>query len=108
VALCPPASTVVAPIDGARCYNHDNLFVTITFAGGPVGTIHYLADGSTVVGKEYLEVFGDRKTARLWNFNQFECAIGREPARSTFSGDKGHAAEMRRCWRRSNPVLALG
>lgn len=91
----PISVHAVAPSDGARLYNNDNLVVTITFADGSVGTIHYLANGSTAVEKEYLEIFGDQKTARMWNFKKLECAIGRKRSTSSFSGDKGHAAEMK-------------
>lgn len=91
----PISVHAVAPSDGARRYNNDNLVVTITFADGSVGTIHYLANGSTAVEKEYLEIFGDQKAARMWNFKKLECAIGRKRSTSSFSGDKGHAAEMK-------------
>jgi predicted dehydrogenase/threonine dehydrogenase-like Zn-dependent dehydrogenase len=84
-----------APTDDARRYNNDNVIVSITFADGSLGTIHYLANGSQAVEKEYLEVFGDSRTARMWNFKKLECAVGRRKSTSWFSGDKGHAAEMK-------------
>ena len=40
-------------------------------------------------------MFGDAKTARMWNFKKLECAIGRKKSSTSFSGDKGHAAEMK-------------
>jgi len=91
----PVSVHAVAPADSARRYSHDNVLVTITFADGSAGTIHYLASGANAVEKEYLEVFGDSKTARMWNFKKLECAVGRKKSRSSFSGDKGHAAEMK-------------
>jgi predicted dehydrogenase len=74
---------------GVRRYNNDNLVVTITFADGSVGTIHYLANGSTAVEKEYLEIFGDQKTARMWNFKKLEPATARndQPALSQATRD---------------------
>jgi len=91
----PTSVHAVAPTDTAGRYNHDNVLVSITFADGSVGTIHYLAKGSNAVEKEYLEVFGDQKTARMWNFKKLECAVGRKKSSTSFSGDKGHAAEMK-------------
>ncbi len=91
----PTSVHAVAPTDIAGRYNHDNVLVSITFADGSVGTIHYLANGSNAVEKEYLEVFGDQKTARMWNFKKLECAVGRKKSSTSFSGDKGHAAEMK-------------
>jgi len=91
----PTSVHAVAPTDSARRYNNDNLLVSITFADGSAGTIHYLANGANAVEKEYLEVFGDRRTARLWNFKKLECAVGRKNSTTSFSGDKGHAAEMK-------------
>jgi predicted dehydrogenase/threonine dehydrogenase-like Zn-dependent dehydrogenase len=96
--LCgaPPTCVyAVAPSDDARRYNNDNLVISIAFANGSTGTIHYLANGSQVVEKEYLEVFGDARTARMWNFKKLECAVGRKKSTTSFSGDKGHAAEMK-------------
>jgi predicted dehydrogenase/threonine dehydrogenase-like Zn-dependent dehydrogenase len=91
----PTSVHAVAPPDDAHRYNHDNLVVSISFADGSVGTIHYLANGASAVEKEYLEVFGDSKTARMWNFKKLECAVGRKKTSTSFSGDKGHAAEMK-------------
>jgi len=96
--LCGALPTSVyakAPTDDARRYNHDNILISMTFADGSVGTIHYLANGANAVEKEYLEVFGDSKTARMWNFKKLECAVGRKTSTKSFSGDKGHAEEMK-------------
>jgi predicted dehydrogenase/threonine dehydrogenase-like Zn-dependent dehydrogenase len=91
----PVSVHAVAPTDSARRYNGDNILVSITFADGSAGTIHYLANGANAVEKEYLEVFGDSKTVRMWNFKKLECAVGRNKSTKSFSGDKGHAAEMK-------------
>ena len=91
----PTSVHAVGPTDSARRYNNDNVLVTITFADGSAGTIHYLANGANAVEKEYLEVFGGQKTARLWNFKKLECAVERKQSTTSFSGDKGHAAEMK-------------
>ncbi|MGO9085216.1 MAG: bi-domain-containing oxidoreductase [Terriglobales bacterium] len=91
-----PASVyAAAPSDSARRYNNDNILISITFADGSAGTIHYLANGANAIEKEYLEVSGDSKTARMWDFRKLECAVGRKKSTKSFSGDKGHAAEMK-------------
>jgi len=90
----PISVHAVAPNDRPHRYNNDNVLVTITFADGSVGTIHYLANGASGVEKEYLEVFGDQKTARMWNFEKIECAVGRKKSTTSFSAGKGHAEEM--------------
>jgi polar amino acid transport system substrate-binding protein len=91
----PTSVYAIAPTDKVRRYNNDNVLISITFADGSAGTIHYLANGANAVEKEYLEVFGDSKTARMWNFKKLECAIERKKSTASFSGDKGHAAEMK-------------
>jgi predicted dehydrogenase/threonine dehydrogenase-like Zn-dependent dehydrogenase len=91
----PVSVYAVAPTDPARRYNNENLLVSITFADGSVGTIHYLASGANAVEKEYLEVFAESKAARMWNFKKLECAVGRKKTTQSFSGDKGHSAEMK-------------
>lgn len=90
----PISVYAVAPTDRASRYNNDNVLIAITFADGSAGTIHYLANGANAVEKEYLEVFGDSKAARMWNFKKLECAVDRKKSTASFSGDKGHAAEM--------------
>jgi len=91
----PVSVHALAPADSARRYNHDNVLISISFGDGSVGTIHYLANGANAVEKEYLEVFGHSKTARMWDFKKLECAVGRKKSTQSFSGDKGHAAEMK-------------
>jgi polar amino acid transport system substrate-binding protein len=91
----PTSVHAVAPADSAHRYNRDNALVSITFADGSAGTIHYLANGASSVEKEYLEVSGESKTACMQNFRKLECAVGRERSTRSFSGDKGHAAEMK-------------
>ena len=82
----PTSVYAVAPTDNARRYNHDNVLITIAFADGSAGTIHYLANGANAVEKEYLEVFGDSKTARMWDFKKLECAVEGKKSTASFSG----------------------
>lgn len=91
----PTSVYAVAPNDYARRYSGDNLLVSITFADGSAGTVHYLASGASAVEKEYVEVSAESKTARMWNFKKLECASERKKSNRSFSGDKGHATEIR-------------
>jgi len=84
-----------APADRSGRYHNDNALVSLAFADGSAATIHYLANGSNAVEKEYLEVFGGGRTTRMWNFTRLESAVERKKSTQSFSGDKGHAAEMK-------------
>jgi predicted dehydrogenase len=53
---------------GERAVARDNVSITLQMKNGSVGTIHYLANGDTSVSKEYVEVFGGRRTAVLDNY----------------------------------------
>jgi predicted dehydrogenase len=53
---------------GERAVARDNVSITLQMRDGSIGTIHYLANGDTSVSKEYVEVFGGRRTAILDNY----------------------------------------
>jgi len=57
-------SSVVTMPGGAR----DTATIQLTFADGSIGTIHYLANGSTSFPKERLEVFAEGRVLQLDNF----------------------------------------
>lgn len=48
----------------------DKASVTVTFADGSVGTLHYLANGHSSFPKERIEVFADRRILQLDNFRR--------------------------------------
>jgi predicted dehydrogenase len=48
----------------------DNLMVTLAFADGSIGTLHYLARGSKAFPKERLEVFAAGRVLQLDNFRR--------------------------------------
>ena len=91
----PTSVYAIAPVDRINRYHNDNILISLTFADGSAATIHYLANGAAAVDKEYLEVFADSKTGRMWNFKRVECAADRKKSARSFSGEKGHAAEMK-------------
>lgn len=84
----------VAAADPGNRYNQDNVNLTITFSDGSIGTISYVANGATSLEKEYLEVFGEGKSAVMNNFKRVDFYRGRKSWKKKFSGEKGHAAEM--------------
>jgi len=66
---------VGAPIDGFHvtrmdATTPDTATVTLHFADGSVGTLHYLANGSKVFPKERLEVFAAGRVLQLDNFRR--------------------------------------
>ncbi|MBI1338483.1 MAG: zinc-binding dehydrogenase [Phycisphaera sp.] len=56
--------------DNAQVVPQDSIVITINYADGSLTTIQYLAHGSTLVSKEYVEVTADGVTAVLDNFRR--------------------------------------
>lgn len=80
--------------DGGR-YRGDNAILTLGFADGSLGTIHYLANGDRSIAKERVEVFCGGLVAVLDDFRALELVSGgrRETARNAWQ-DKGHSAAL--------------
>lgn len=55
---------------GALAVTDDKASITLRFADGSVGTVHYLANGDKSFPKERLEVFGGGKVLQLDNFRK--------------------------------------
>lgn len=74
-----------------RYRSDDNLQVIIGFADGSVGTVNYIASGTTSESKEYLEVLGDGLVARLDDFRSVSVANRKaRPIHRSGRQDKGH------------------
>ena len=73
----------------------DNVSINLTFAGGSIGTILYVADGSPKVPKERLEGYAADRTAILDDFRALEL-LGPKGKRRAASRkrDKGHQHEV--------------
>lgn len=84
-----------APEDPGNRYCHDNMLISFTFRNGSVGQIQYLANGSSAMPKEYIEVFGGGKSAVMNNFKQMTLFDERRSRSKRFDGGKGHREEMR-------------
>ncbi|MCB9849360.1 MAG: bi-domain-containing oxidoreductase [Phycisphaerales bacterium] len=73
----------------------DKTSITLEFADGSIGTLHYFGNGSKAYPKETLEVFADGKVLRLDNFRVLK-GYGWPNFKhmKTPSIDKGHLAEF--------------
>jgi predicted dehydrogenase/threonine dehydrogenase-like Zn-dependent dehydrogenase len=66
---------VGAPIEEFHAYSmssagapHDTVTITLRFADGSIGTVHYFSNGSRAFAKERVEVFAGGSTVQLDNF----------------------------------------
>lgn len=91
----PVSVFATAPADSNNRYNNDNVSVEIAFADGSVGHILYVANGASSMPKEYFEVFGGGRSATMDNFKTVTLYDGGRKRSQSFSGDKGHASEMK-------------
>ena len=95
----PPVRVYAQALPGDGRYpTEDNVLITLTFADGSAGTIHYLANGDPRVPKERIEVFGDGAVVVIEDFRTGwlmrhgrRTRLGR---RFRPRQDKGHAAEL--------------
>jgi polar amino acid transport system substrate-binding protein len=69
--------------------------VQVVFADGSVGHLTYVANGASSMPKESLEIYGGGRSATMDNFREVVFYDGRNKRTKRFSGDKGHAAEMK-------------
>ena len=80
---------------GKSIQNQDNVSITVWFGDGSVGVIHYLSEGSPVMPKERIEVFGGNTCAVLDDFRALTFYSHRKKKTERHSRqDKGHAREM--------------
>jgi predicted dehydrogenase len=83
------------PLSHGGQYSDDNVVVTLRFANGSVGTIHYLANGDKSFSKERVEVFSGGAVAVLEDFRRLELVRGgrKHTVENRLTQDKGHRAE---------------
>jgi predicted dehydrogenase/threonine dehydrogenase-like Zn-dependent dehydrogenase len=73
----------------------DNLIALLTYPDGSIAKIAYVTTGDPRYPKEVLEVFGDRKVARMDNFKRTEFWRGGKCRTTrTATVDKGQKAEL--------------
>ena len=81
--------------DSAVEIRDDKMSITLSFADGSFGTVHYLANGHRSISKERLEVFCAGRVIQLDNFRRMQ-AVGWKKFRrmNLWQQDKGHVAEV--------------
>ncbi|HAX95949.1 MAG TPA: dehydrogenase, partial [Prolixibacteraceae bacterium] len=91
VGRIPESVRVISMPDHGK-YSKDNFHITMEFPGGSIGTVTYLANGNKSFSKEYLEVFGGGRIARLDDFRNLELCdeSASTSKKSVFRQDKGH------------------
>jgi predicted dehydrogenase len=93
----PPVRVHCEAMADAGLYNGDNVFITVTFADGSVGSVIYLACNDRGLPKERFEVSSGGTSVVLDDFRVLELARGGSVSRrkSRMGQDKGHAAQVR-------------
>jgi predicted dehydrogenase len=75
-------------------YQNDNVAIQATLADGSIGNILYTANGDKALGKEYLEIFCEGRSAVLDDYQSLVLFHGRKQVSRQGARDKGHRAEM--------------
>jgi predicted dehydrogenase len=74
----------------------ENVILDLAFGDGSVGSLHYVASGDPVAGKERVEVLGDGACAYLEDFRLLDVhQDGKQRITRKLTQDKGHEAELR-------------
>jgi len=74
----------------------DKISITVSFADGSIGTLHYFANGHKSYPKESFELFCDRKILKLDNFRKLRgYGWNNFKKMNLFTQDKGHKAQFR-------------
>jgi predicted dehydrogenase len=96
LAGVPVRSVAAVSTGGDRGSLDPSVSVTLGFADGSIGTLHYLTRGHRRFAKERLEVFYDGRVLSLDNFRSLTIFGGGGAGRTrTWRQDKGHMAEVR-------------
>ena len=77
--------------------HQDTLTISLKFQNGSIGSIHYYANGSKGLAKEYVEVYAHGVTALLDDFRRLTIYGKKRPYRKKLMAqDKGQKDEVRR------------
>ncbi len=94
-AVPETVTCMMEPEHGLPLSSAQRFVVTLSFADGSLASITYGAAGASGVGKEYLEVHANGRSAILDDFRSLALCTGRRHHRKRGRGDKGHAAQVR-------------
>lgn len=81
--------------NSARVSSNDNFIVTIQYADGSICVLTYTDTGSTKLGKEYIEIFSDRKTIIVKDFKEMQIFGNRIERIKSKIINKGHLEEIK-------------
>jgi predicted dehydrogenase/threonine dehydrogenase-like Zn-dependent dehydrogenase len=91
-----PVSVSCSAIGTPEERKPDVLTMTLEFANGSLGSIHYFSNGHPGLAKEYLEVFGGGVAAQLLNFRTLRVSGARAEGKTRyFNQAKGFPEEAR-------------
>ncbi|MHC4075035.1 MAG: bi-domain-containing oxidoreductase [Planctomycetota bacterium] len=89
------SAAMIGPAQGVEIRD-DKITVTVTFADGSIGTLHYFANGHKSYPKETFELFCDKKILQLDNFIKLKgFGWSNFKKKNLFSQDKGHKNQFR-------------
>ena len=109
LANAAPIEVYARALANNGLYSDDNVLISLRFANGSEGTIHYLANGDRAFSKERVEAFGGGSVAVLEDFRKLEMTrFGKKSTvTSRWQQDKGHRGEWQafaKCLREGGPV----
>lgn len=78
----------------ADVFNRDTVSINIKFTDGSVGNLNYLANGDSLLDKEYCEVFCGESIAIMRNFKSVELISNKKSRVFNYDGKKGHKEEI--------------
>ncbi len=90
-----PIQSVYAAMFGpGTATREDKMTITLTFADGSIGTVHYWANGPKSFPKERLEIFSENRVLTIDNWRRLLAHDWRGAPRMSIRQDKGHKAEV--------------
>lgn len=99
IVAARPRKVTTHSVDSATrdIINPDTLAVTVEYADGSIGTMHYLSNGDKTMGRERVEVYGDNSTAVLddWRLLNYSKNGKRTRTRRQLGNPKGFIEEMK-------------
>ena len=94
-ALPERVTATGVPQTQAAGFVDDSVIISLAMSDGSVSSIVYTASGDSTLAKEHVEIFCDRKVARIDDFKSGVFIRGGKSAKlGTSSQDKGHALEI--------------
>lgn len=83
------------PMQRSDLAANDNITLTIVFADGSIGTVHYWANGDKVYPKEHFEIFGQEKIAIVDNYRKLKLIRdNRQKQKRYLKLEKGFSEEV--------------